>query len=303
MRYSGSNINLMVNDMQVNYTDLGPDEAPVIIFIHGFPLDMSMWNSQVEVLKDQFRVITYDIRGHGSSDTGNDPFSIDLFVDDLIRFMDVLKIAKASICGLSMGGYIALNAYEHYPERFEALVLCDTSCMADSPEAQEKRLKSIENVITNGVATYAVESIMNLFTKDSLTSEIVEINAVKKMILNTSELSLCSTLLALSARQETFSKLPKINVPVLILVGREDLITPPAVAEVMHKNIKDSFLQVLDHAGHLSNLENPGDFNQHLKMFLNMVYKEHLIINQTANHSGLRELRNKLNMLLSFRSI
>jgi pimeloyl-ACP methyl ester carboxylesterase len=137
MRYFGNNISMVVNEMVVSYSDLGPDNAPVIIFIHGFPLNKSMWNKQVEVLKDNFRVIAYDIRGHGESDTGNDPFSIDLFVDDLIRFMNALKIHKASLCGLSMGGYIALKAIEDNSERFEALVLCDTTCKTDLPKVKE----------------------------------------------------------------------------------------------------------------------------------------------------------------------
>jgi 3-oxoadipate enol-lactonase len=303
MRYSGNNIKLMVNTMQVNYTDLGPEEAPVIILIHGFPLNMSMWDNQMEALHGLFRVIAYDIRGLGESDAGNDAFSIDLFVDDLISLMDALKISQASVCGLSLGGYIALNAIENYPERFEALVLCDTTCTADTTKAKYKRMNAVESIINNGVANYAGESVKNLFTPDSFTSKVDEINAVKQMILNTSELSLCSTILALSARQETCSKLSEINVPVLIMVGKEDIITPPATARVLHKSIKNSSLQVIDHAGHLSNLENPEDFNQHLKMFFELVYKEHVTRSHTVDHTILRELRNKLNMLLSFRSI
>src|ERR1035437_1083328 len=163
MHYSGNNIKLMVNNMVINYTDEGHEEAPVIIFIHGFPLNMSMWNIQVQELKDNYRAITYDIRGHGDSDAGNEAFSIDLFVTDLISFMDALRIKKASLCGLSMGGYIALNAMEHYPERFESLVLCDTTCMPDSPEAKVKRMNTIESVIKNGVINYAVDSVKNLF--------------------------------------------------------------------------------------------------------------------------------------------
>src|ERR1035437_4356167 len=169
MRYFGNNISLIVNEMVVSYSDLGPDNAQVIIFIHGFPLNKSMWNKQVEVLKANFRVIAYDIRGHGESDTGNNPFSIDLFVDDLIRFMNALKIHKASLCGLSLGGYIALKAIEDYPERFEALVLCDTTCKADSPTAKATRLKTIENIIKKGVYKYTDGSLNNLFSPESFT--------------------------------------------------------------------------------------------------------------------------------------
>ena len=303
MHYSGNNIKMMVNNMVVNYTDEGPEEAPVIIFIHGFPLNMSMWNTQVQALTDNYRVIAYDIRGHGDSDAGNEPFSIDMFVTDLIGLMDVLRIKKASLCGLSMGGYIALNALENYPQYFESLVLCDTTCMPDSPKAKDKRMKTIESVIKNGVFYYAVESVKNLFAPESFITKNAEIKAVEKMIINTSELSLCSTLLALSSRHETCTFLPEINVPVLILVGEDDSITPPPVARFMHENIKDSTLHLIHRAGHLSNLENTEKFNQHLRLFLDSVYKEQLNVIQTADNSILRDLRNKLNMLLSFRSI
>ena len=252
MRYFGDNIRLVVNDLVVSYTDQGPDEASVIIFIHGFPFNKTMWHKQVESLKDTFRTITYDIRGHGETESEDETFSIELFVNDLISFMDKLRIDKASLCGLSMGGYIALNAIENYPERFDALVLSDTQCLADSPEAKEKRLKAIENIKNNGVEIYADESVKNFFTQESFNAGIAEIEQAKQMIINTSEQSLCNTLLALLNRKETCTKLSEIKVPLLIMVGNDDKITPLAVAEMMHVNIIDSLLKVIEHAGHLS---------------------------------------------------
>ena len=303
MRYFEHNSSLNVNDITISFTDQGPDNAPTIIFIHGFPLNKTMWDKQVELLKTDFRVITYDIRGHGESDAGNDPFSIDLLVSDLIGFMDVLEIDKASICGLSMGGYIALNAIENYPERFEAMVLCDTNCISDPHEVKEKRMATVENIIKEGVDKYAIASIPNLFAPESLKLKVTEVASVKNMILNTSELVLCSTLLALASRQETCSKLTDINIPVLILVGDKDIITPPASAKNMHDKIENSTLEVIEHAGHLSNLENLELFNHHLIKFFELVFKDYLINRQKADHSILKEIRNKLSMLLAFRSI
>ena len=303
MRYFEHNSSLNVNDITISFTDQGPDNAPTIIFIHGFPLNKTMWDKQVELLKTDFRVITYDIRGHGESDAGNDPFSIDLLVSDLIGFMNVLEIDKASICGLSMGGYIALNAIENYPERFEAMVLCDTNCISDPHEVKEKRMATVENIIKEGVDKYAIASIPNLFAPESLKLKVTEVASVKNMILNTSELVLCSTLLALASRQETCSKLTDINIPVLILVGDKDIITPPAAAKNMHDKIENSTLEVIEHAGHLSNLENLELFNHHLIKFFELVFKDYLINRQKADHSILKEIRNKLSMLLAFRSI
>lgn len=258
----------VINNILVSYTDEGEKGMPVIIFIHGFPFNRSMWNLQVESLKDSYRLITYDIRGHGSSEIGNEVFSIELFVNDLISLMDALEINNAILCGLSMGGYIALNAIEKYNERFDALILCDTQCIADTFEAKEKRIKAIEGIRETGVEKYADESIKNLFASDSFTSRVKEIANVREMIVKTSEQSICSTLLALSVRKDTCHMLSEIKVPVLIMVGNEDKITPPAAARFMHEKIKGSLLKIIDHAAHLSNLENPDEFNVQLKKFL-----------------------------------
>ena len=144
-----NSFSLTINNHKVNYTDEGKYGAPVIIFIHGFPFNMSMWNRQVESLRNYCRVITYDIRGFGNSDAGTEDFTVDLFAKDLISLMDALKIEKTIVCGLSLGGYIALNAYKNYPGRFSALILSDTTCKADTSEAKEKRIKAIENIKTN----------------------------------------------------------------------------------------------------------------------------------------------------------
>ena len=182
--------------------------------------------------------------------------------------MDALELDNAILCGLSMGGYVALRAIENYPELFDALILSDTQCAADSPEGKEKRLKAIESIKKNGVEEYAEESIKNLFAAESFTTRIKEIAAVKNMIVGTSQESLTNTLLALSRREETCNKLRDINMPVLIMVGSEDKITPLGTAQVMHEGIPDSFLKVIAHAGHLANLENPSVYNHHLKKFL-----------------------------------
>jgi 3-oxoadipate enol-lactonase len=263
---------MIINNLLVSFTDEGEKGSSVIIFIHGFPFNKSMWNLQVESLKDKYRLITYDIRGHGNSDAGNEVFSIDLFVNDLINFMDALKIDKAILCGLSMGGYIALNAIEKYKERFDALILSDTQCIADTPEAEKKRINAIESIRKTGVEKYAEESIKNLFASESFTTRIKEIADVREMIVKTPEQSLCRTLLALSVRKETCHRLSEIKVPVLIMVGNEDKITPPAAARFMHEIIEGSLLKIIDHAGHLSNLENPDEFNVQLKRFVASVY-------------------------------
>jgi 3-oxoadipate enol-lactonase len=268
MLSTGHDLKLTINENKVSYIDEGDKNAPALMFIHGFPFNKYMWAGQVEALKESFRVIAYDVRGHGGSDIGHVDFSIDLFVTDLINLMDALQIEKAVLCGLSMGGYIALHALEQYPNRFRALILCDTQCMADSPESKEKRMKAIESIKANGVALYAKASIINLFSDKSFQTKEKEIVAIQKTIEQTAAETICKTLLALLERRETCTRLTEIKIPVLILVGREDKITPLASAKIINEKIKHSTMIVIDDAGHLTNLENPSDFNYQLKQFL-----------------------------------
>lgn len=268
MQSTGKNLKIVVDNLTVSYDDEGPLDAQTILFIHGFPLNKSMWEHQIESLKENYRVIAYDIRGHGSSDAGKENYSIDLFVADLLRFMDTLHITKPILCGLSMGGYIALNAAIKYPEHFAGLVLSDTQCLADSSDAKRKRMNTIENIQEHGVEIYAEVSIKNLFSSESFTKNKKEISQVRDMIVGTTAQSLSYTLFALSERKGTCSKLQDIEIPVLIMVGKEDKITPPVASQLMHEKIQGSQIKVIDHAGHLANLENPVEFNYQLKNFL-----------------------------------
>ena len=281
MRIPGKNIEVTVNNLIVSYNDEGQDDAPAIIFIHGFPLNKSMWNQQSDALKDSYRVIAYDVRGHGNSENSNTKFSIDLFADDLVSLMDELKLDTVILCGLSMGGYIALNAVERYPGRFDALILSDTQCIADSPEAIEKRKAAIQNINENGVEKYADESIKNLFALVSFTARQKEIEAVRQMIVNTTPQSLCNTLLALAERKETCASLSELSIPVLIMVGKEDKITPPEAALMMHKKNRNSKMYVLENAGHLANIENDYEFNTQLREFTGTVTKKSFTLSDT----------------------
>ena len=271
MRYLENTVRIPPNNIKVSFYDLGAKDAPAIIFIHGFPFNKSMWVRQMEAFKDNYRVIAYDIRGYGHSDDKSQDSSIELFERDLICLMDAIRLDKAILCGLSMGGYIALRAISSHPDRFEALVLCDTSCMADTPETKAKRMLTIASIKKNGTVEYAEEVINNLFAPEAFSTIGAEIAVMKEEIANLSRQTLCKTLLALASRKETCSRLSGIKVPVLVMVGSEDKITPPAAAKFMHDKVKGSELVVLEHAGHISNMENHTEFNNQLLKFLSLL--------------------------------
>jgi 3-oxoadipate enol-lactonase len=272
MHYSENSLTINANNQTVSYIDEGPINSPTIIFIHGFPLNKTMWNKQIGELKENYRVIAYDIRGYGNSSADDCDFSIELFVNDLLSLMDALKIAKTILCGFSMGGYIALNAVGNYPERFNALLLSDTNCIDDILEVKEKRMKSIESIKEKGLEQYAGESLKKLFAPISFSKHIEEITIVREMIMKTSKQSLYKTLHALAERKETCTKLHQIKVPTLIMVGKEDEITPPDVALSMHEKIKGSTIHIIDDAGHLSNMEKSKEFNNQIIRFLSLIY-------------------------------
>lgn len=259
---------VVIDGAEIYYLDMGDRSAPAIVLIHGFPFSHAMWNPQIEFLKNHFRVIAYDIRGHGKSDVGDGQYSLELFVDDLIALLDHLQLEKVVLSGLSMGGYIALRAIERNPERFRALILCDTTSNSDSNEAKLRRAASIKTVKRAGVVPYAQEFLKAVLTPQNVQNKPDLVRAVLSMIESNSSVGICGTLLALAGRTETTPSLPKIQVPTLILVGEQDKITPPELSEKMHALIKNSKLQILPNAAHLSNLEKPEEFNDHILDFL-----------------------------------
>ena len=262
---------VLAEDVNVSYFDEGTNPGIPVIFIHGFPFNKVMWEDQIELLKDNFRVLAYDVRGHGDSNPGVQQFSIVQFVSDLFLFMDALYIKKAYICGLSMGGYIALKAIQDDPERIAGLILCDTQCTADTEEGKKKRSEAIHAVQENGLKQYAEDSVEKLFSKSSKANKKQVVAGIEGTILHTPVETIVNTLMALAGRAETCSSLHLIKVPVLIMVGAEDQITPPEGARTMHQLIANSELQLLEKAGHVSNLEAPEIFNSHLHAFLKQV--------------------------------
>ncbi len=263
----GYNLSIAINNFQLSYNDVGEGSTP-IIFLHGYPFDKTMWHLQLSFLRPTYRLIACDIRGFGQSKDEESTLGIDLFGDDLIAFMDKLNINKAIVCGLSMGGFIALNAHQRHPNRFEALILCDTQCIADTQEIKENRYKIIDDIAVNGPSHFNEGFVKSVFYKDSLINKKDLVDNLRTVVFANSQHIISMGLKALAERSETCSTLGEISIPTLIICGREDEVTPLAQSEMMHKGIKGSILHIIDHAGHVSNLEQPIEFNKPLLHFL-----------------------------------
>lgn len=266
-RTKGYNLSIPVNNFNLSYDDVGEGSIP-IIFLHGFPFDKTMWLGQLDYLKLSYRLIACDIRGFGESTDEKTPLSLDLFGDDLIQFMDAMQIDKAVVCGLSIGGFITLNAHEKSPERFEALVLCNTQCIADTIETKEKRYVNIEKIKAGGLADFNEGFVKDVFHKDSLRDKKELVEELRNVVFSNTPHIITEGLTAIAERSETCSTLNTISVPTLIICGDEDKVTPLERSEFMNKKIKGSILKVIPQAGHVSNLEQPEEFNKHLSDFL-----------------------------------
>lgn len=266
----GNNLVMTMNNYNVSYDDMGEGEIP-IIFLHGFPFDKNAWNSQLEFLKPEFRAIAIDIRGFGKSKDEESPLSIDLFADDLIAFMDALSIEKAIVCGLSMGGFITLNAQNRYPHRFEAMILCDTQCISDTAEVRENRYKTIDDIKENGVSDFNEKFVHDVFHKNSIENKRELVRQLRSVVFTNSQQIICQGLVALAERSETCSTLSNVSIPTLIICGREDIITPLAQSEMMRDSITSSTLEIIEEAGHVSNLEQPKIFNKLIYDFLKII--------------------------------
>lgn len=259
----------ILNGLKTFYLEAGnPDGLPILL-IHGFPFSHEMWDPQIEVLQKRYRVVAYDLRGHGQTGFGDGQYTLEFFVDDLIALLDFLKIQKAILCGLSMGGYIALRTVERNPERVSALILADTQAKADSNETKVKRAAAIKSVKVNGVRAYSESFVKTAFASQSLEEKKDVVEKIRRIIQSNTSLGICGALLALVGRTDTTAALSAFKVPTMILVGENDALTPPAASQEMHSRIADSEIHVILNAAHMSNLENTEEFNRHMLNFLN----------------------------------
>ncbi|MCA1796762.1 MAG: alpha/beta hydrolase [Geobacteraceae bacterium] len=257
-----------INGTNIHYVEGGNPAAPSVIFIHGFPFSSDIWKSQLKALGHNYHAVAYDFRGMGESALGDGQYTIEEHVDDLIAMLDFLEIDKAILVGLSMGGYIALRALERYPERFSALALCDTQSKADDNAGKLKRAAGAKAVKKDGAAAFAAGFVEAVFTPASIKNKVPAVDFIKDIISASDPLAIAGNLIAMAARTDTTEFLADIAVPTLVLVGEEDKLIPPAVARDMHTRIKGSELHLIPDAAHMSNLENPDEFNARLLEFL-----------------------------------
>jgi 3-oxoadipate enol-lactonase len=256
----------LVRAMEMAYEDVG--SGPTVVLLHGYPFNRSMWREQSAMLRARYRVITPDLRGHGET-VITDNATIDEMAQDVAALLDELEIEHVVMCGLSMGGYVALAFYRRFGlQRVRALILADTRSQADTTEARRNREEQAAKILKQGMSSIADDFLKKVLTPITLSEHPEITERVREMVITTKPQGAAAALRAMAARPDQTDFLPEIIAPTLIIVGSEDQLTPPVDAEMMHHAIRGSRLEIIEGASHLSNLERPAEFNRAIKNFL-----------------------------------
>jgi pimeloyl-ACP methyl ester carboxylesterase len=265
---------ISITNVDLAYIDRG--DGPPVVFLHGFPLDHTMWSSQIAALESTFRVIAPDLRGFGQSPLGNaDPgqgISMEEYAEDVAQLLDALSIRQPIVlAGFSMGGYIAWQFVLKHADRVRALVQCDTKSTADTDDARETRLRMADNVAEWGSARIAEMTGPKLLASSSFEMKRPVVQAVRDVIERTSPAAIAAAQRGMARRPDVTSLLPLIKVPTLVVVGAEDVISPPQEMQQIASAIPNAQFVEIPNAGHMTTMENPDAVNVSIKSFLESV--------------------------------
>lgn len=255
----------LCDGVEIAYDDVG--SGVPVAFVHGFPHNRTLWAPQLGALVDRARCIAPDLRGFGES-SRNGPFSMDQFADDVAMLLRTLGIGRAVVVGLSMGGYVAFALWRRHRALVRALVLADTRAGADTDEARAKRQALVEVARTRGSGAVADAQVTGMVGKTTREKRPRLIDDVHRMIASAPVEGITGALAAMMDRADSTPTLATIDVPTLVVVGEEDVLTPVSEAERLHAGIRGSRLEVIAHTGHVSNMERPAAFNHVLSEFL-----------------------------------
>lgn len=254
------------NRIQINCESSGKKDGPVVVLSHSLACSLVMWDPQMNVLNPQFRVIRYDMRGHGESDVPPGPYTLELLADDVIGLIDALNIDRFHFVGLSVGGMIGQALALNYPKRLKTLALCDTASVVP-PEAQPIWDERINRTRAKGMESQVNETMERWFNPDFLKQKPPMVETIRKLILATPVHGYLGCAEAIR-RLNYLDRLGEIKLPTLIMVGEDDPGTPVSASKAIHERIPGSKLVIIPSARHLCNIEQAEAFNTALLDFL-----------------------------------
>ena len=253
-------------DTQIFYEDM--EQGPAVVLIHAFPANHAMWLPAAEMLCTHYRLILPDVRGHGDSEPGEGPATMEKHAADIERVMDDAEVGRAPLVGVSIGGYALFEFWRKHRGRVAALGLCNTKAPADGPEVRAGRLLAANEVLERGTEPFFESMIPRLLGKTTREMRPDLVDGALRMLRKMSPEDVAQVQRGMAARPDSVETLKTIDVPTLLLTGDEDIMTGVNEAELMRQQISGSQLRVIPKAGHYSPWEQPEAAATLLRQFL-----------------------------------
>ncbi|MEO6087341.1 MAG: 3-oxoadipate enol-lactonase [Umezawaea sp.] len=237
--------------MRLHYELSGPDNAPVLVLGSSLGTTSALWEPQLPVLHEFFRVLRFDHRGHGGSPTATGPFTIDDLGDDVLELADSLGVERFSYCGLSLGGMIGMWLAGHAPERIDRLALCCTTALFPSPQPWRERAATVRASGTAAVADAVVGRWFTHAMADRAPEVVAAYRDGLTRVDSETYAGICEALAVMDLRPV----LPAIQAPTVVIAGAQDEATPPECLRAIAEAIPDAELYIVGDAAHLANVE------------------------------------------------
>jgi 3-oxoadipate enol-lactonase len=252
------------NGIDINYRIDGPDGAPWLVFSNSLATTTAMWDDQAAALKDSFRVLRYDQRGHGGTDAPAGRYPFDTLLDDALGLLDALAIGKAHFAGLSMGGATALGLAERHPDRFDRIIVCDSPCQS-TPQSSQQWEERIVVAQAKGMEALVEVTVGRWFPAETLAKNPPHLDKVRAMIRSTPVNGFIGCAAAL-ADHDYAAAVATVKSPVLFLAGEKDA-PAPAMRKLSEKLPGSRYVE-LPGAGHISNMDRPAEFTKAIRDFI-----------------------------------
>lgn len=235
---------------------------PTLLLIHGFPLDATLWSEQVEGLSADARILAPDLRGFGADRRPlPEVMTMEAHAEDLRDLLDEQGVDRVVLCGLSMGGYVAMAFLERWPERVAGLILAHTRASVDDEAGRQARMELVHEVTERGMERLARGMVGGLLTPRTMQRHPELVERVRAMIARQQPEAAAASALGMAQRMDRHATLRKVRVPALILVGEHDRLMPPHTAEPMREAMPHADLVMLPETAHLGCLEFSMGFN------------------------------------------
>jgi pimeloyl-ACP methyl ester carboxylesterase len=260
---------IISGDAEIFYEVLG--SGPPVVLLHPFPANHDLWKPAAQAVLSRYRVILPDLRGHGDSDIGEGPATMEKHAADIARILDHEEVGRAPVVGVSIGGYVLFEFWRKYRPRVEALVLCNTKAQADTPEARAGRLQAAADVLERGTEPFFESMLPKLIGKTTRSTRPDLVEGALRMMRKMSPKDVAMVQRGMAERPDSVETLKTINVPTMVVTGDEDILTGVADAELIRQNIPGSQMRMIAKAGHYSPWEQPEEVGKLLRQFLDML--------------------------------